>query len=69
MGFRTCLINGYGVVRALVDAGTAIYAVLLVDDGNLGDLDASLWTDILASTASYALFGLYLCSHLKHLYA
>ena len=61
------LIDGDGVVRALVDASTTVHAVLLVDDGDLGDLYASLWADILASTASYALFGFYLCSHFKHL--
>lgn len=69
MGFAKRLINGDGVVRALVDASTAVYAVLLVDDSDLGYLDATLWADIFASTASYALFGLNLCSHLKHLYA
>ena len=67
MGFANRLIDGYCVVRAFVDAGSAVDAVLLVDDGDLCDLDASLWTDILASTASYALFGLNLSSHLKHL--
>ena len=69
MGFATYLIDDDRAVRALVHTSTAIYAVLLVDDGDLSNLDGSLWADILASTASYALFGLYLCSHLKHLYA
>lgn len=54
--YRTVLlVDGDGVVGALVDAGPAIYAISLVDHCYIGDLDGRLGADILASSASNAL--------------
>lgn len=61
VGYRTVLlVYGDGAVGALVNAGTAVYAVLLADDGNIGDLDGRLGANVLASSASNAIFNFYL---------
>jgi hypothetical protein len=61
------LIQGDGTVGALINTGAAVYALLLVDDGNIGYLDGRLGANILASSASNAILGFYLYNHSCHL--
>ncbi len=61
MGYRL-LVYGDGAVGALIDTGTAVYAVLLVNDRYIGDLDGRLGANVLARSASNAILGFYLCN-------
>jgi hypothetical protein len=60
--FEVCLLDD-GTVGALVDAGTAVYALAGVDHGHIVDLDGRLGANILTSSASNTILCLDLNGH------